>query len=344
MNLIENKVVPGFSYGIYDGEEYLGAVGYKQIFPFKENTTIDTLYDIASLTKVIVIVPLICKMVDNKLISFNDKVKEYLPDFKYDDITIYHLLVHTSGLPASFSRDKILSQNEFIEKVYQQEKVYETESNILYSDLGYILLGFIIEKIYNKSLDIVANEQIFSPLEMFSTTYNPFNKEKCAATEKTDNRGLLKGIVDDEKAYSLNGIAGHAGVFSTSCDLLKFVKMVLNSGVYNHQQFLCDSMIDLWFRNLVYEKDNNRTRSLCWITGTNNILIKGRLNTISFTGFTGTSISIDRDNNIGIVLLSNKIHPTRVNNSFLAERPLIVDDIYNILEKEDVKQLRKHKL
>ncbi len=337
INAVKNNIIPGMNYGIISNEEIIGSIGYKKLFPDKEEISIDTLYDIASLTKVVVTVPLICKLIDEKKLSFMDNVKTYLNNFKYDDVTIYHLLTHTSGLPADLNSKEIISKKELLDKTYGMEKIYETGKEVIYSDLGYILLGEIIEKIYNKSLDVVAKEELFIPLEMHSTTYNPTNKEKCAPTEFTQERGLIQGIVHDEKACSLGGVAGHAGVFSTVKDLMNFVKMILNDGVYNNKQILSKNMIDLWFKDIVFEIINERTRSLCWITGVNDLVINEGLNIISFNGFTGPSISIDRDKKLGIVLMTNRIHPTRDNRKIPTERPLITNCIYNCLAKNKEK-------
>ena len=262
---------------------------------------------------------------------FADKVQKYLPRFKYDDVTIYHLLSHSSGLPADLDSKEIVPKQTILDEVYSKDKIYETGKDVVYSDLGYILLGEIIEKVYNKPLDIVANEEIFFPLQMYNTSYNPIDVQDCAPTEVSSRGLLIKGYVHDEKAFSMNGVAGHAGVFSNVSDLMKFVKMILNNGVYNNKQFLPKDMIDLWFRPMVYEKQNERTRSLCWITGVNDIVCKEGENVISFSGFTGPSLSIDRDRKLGIVLMTNRVHPTRDNRKLTAERPLISKEIYDSL-------------
>lgn len=294
---------------------------------------INTLYDISSLTKTLVTVTMISKMVDEGKISLNDKVSKYLKLFKYDDICIYHLLTHTSGLPADLNSKGIVPKDEIIQNIFSLKKEYITGEKVLYSDIGFILLGLVIEKIYNKSLDIVAKEEIFIPLDMTYTTYNPSVQSDCASTEITSKRGVVKGIVHDEKACSLNGVAGHAGVFTCVSDLNNFVKMVLNDGLYNGRQFLSKEMIDLWFEDLVFEKQFNRKRSLCWITGDNNLVIVGHENTISFHGFTGPSISIDRTNKVGIILLTNRVHPSHENKKISTERAVITNEIYRLLKK-----------
>lgn len=335
---IQLSSVPGFVYGIvFNDNKYIGSVGNSQLIPTIKPINENYLYDIASLSKVIVTVTIICRLKEKNIISFNDPVKKYLLDFKYDDITIYNLLVHNSGLPADLKSKEIISKDEIIKKIYSQNKEYETGSKVLYSDLGYMLLGLVIEKIYNKSLDEVAKEEVFIPLDMCNSTYNPTNKDICVPTEFDINRGLVKGIVHDEKACSMNGIAGHAGVFTTVNDLTNYVTMILNEGIYNNKKYLSKETIDLLFNDLVYEKNANRTRSLCWITNNNNLVVKDRTNIISFSGFTGPSISIDRENKLGIILLTNRIHPTRENKNMAIQRPIIYDKIYDVLYKKTLK-------
>ena len=129
----------------------------------------------------------------------------------------------------------------------------------------------------------------------------------------------------------MEGISGHAGVFTTANDIGNYMKMALNKGYYNNKQYISEELINIWYKTLEYEKDSNRYRSLCWIKGNNKYVIKQKNdNIISFHGFTGTSISLDRENNIGICLLSNSIHPLRENREKLkALRPTITDKIYD---------------
>ncbi|MBQ9319039.1 MAG: beta-lactamase family protein [Bacilli bacterium] len=332
-DLVADNVIPGMTYAIIKDETVnIGSSGYKSLLPLPTMVKDDTIYDIASLTKVLVIVPLISQLIDNEIVNFNDKVTKYLPRFKYSDITIYQLLTHTSGLPADLSSKEILSKEEILKQIYSLDKIYEPGSKVVYSDIGYILLGEVIEHIYHQSLDIVVKEELFIPLEMYDTSYNPLDKDRCAPTEVTLDRGIIQGIVHDEKACSMNGIAGNAGVFSTVHDLSNFVSMVLNNGIYKGKRILSEEIIDLWFQPLIYEKERNRYRSLCFIVGNNDLVIEeGNNDVISFNGFTGPSISIDRDNHLGIILMTNRIHPTRDNRKISDERPKITNLIYENL-------------
>ena len=329
---IQNGVIPGMSYAIIDNDQlYLGAHGFKDLIPEKTPINNDTLYDLASLTKVVVTVPLILKTIEKGNLRFADKVKDYLPRFKYDDVSIYDLLTHSSGLPADTSSKKIVTRDEIMDEIYNMDKIYDTKSYIMYSDIGYILLGEIISTIYGKPLDIVAREELFEPLEMFDTTYNPSDKEKCAPTEVTLERGIIKGVVHDEKASSLGGVAGHAGAFSTAVDLSKYISMILNKGEYKGKRILGEEMVNMLFNKLVYDKTCDWDRSFSFIVGNNDIVIMEGENIISFNGFTGPSISIDRENNFGIALMTNRVHPTRTNTKISRERPIISHEIYEEL-------------
>ena len=333
---VQNKVIPGMTYAIVkDNKIDVGSSGYKELVPAVEQIEDDTIYDIASLTKVIVTVPLICKLIDIGKLNFNDQVKNYLPNFKYEDVTIYHLLTHTSGLPADLNSKQIISKEKMMNKIYSMNKEYETGTKVVYSDLGYILLGEIIEQIYDNSLDVIAKNELFIPLEMFNTCYNPKDKNRCAPTEVTEERGILRGKVHDEKAYSLGGIAGHAGVFSTASDLGNYVSMILNNGIFNGKKILSKKMIDMFFKPLVYDEKCKWNRSFCFIVGNNDIVVEEGENVISFNGFTGPSISIDKDNNLGIVLMTNRVHPNRENKLLSKERPIISDEIYKKIIKNN---------
>ena len=188
-SFVNDGITSGFTYGIISKHKYVGSVGYKCQTPNKEVTNLDTLYDIASLSKVLVVLPLIFKLVKNNRISFNDTIKQYLPDFMYDNITIYQLLTHTAGFPSEFGTKDIIDKDILIKIIYDT-KIVNKVGEFLYCDIGYILLGFIIEKIYGESLDVVANREIFEKLDMKKTVYNPNDKYVCAPTEFTEKRGI----------------------------------------------------------------------------------------------------------------------------------------------------------
>ncbi len=331
--LVKEKAIPGATYSlIVKNNVYMGVVGNKSLFPHIEKNNLNTLYDLASLTKVVVTNTIIGRMLMNKKIKLKDKVSFYLKKFKYKYITIYDLLTHSSGLPASLDLSKIKNKQQLIDEIYNVKLKYKTGTDVVYSDIGFILLGFIIEKIYSLSLDEIAKIEVFEPLKMNNTCYNPNNKDLCAPTEYTFDRGLVRGVVHDKKAYYLNGIAGHAGVFSNVCDLTNFCKMVLNNGVFNNKKYLSKKIIDSWFIPYSKQKINNKYRSIGWIVGQNKDITGENytLGTITHAGFTGTSILIDRVNKMASILLTNRVHPIRTNNKLSRRRNEFIKICYNI--------------
>lgn len=348
-NLILNDQIVGLTSCIlYKDKKDINAYGYKSIVPKKELTWPTTLYDMASLTKVLTVVPIISKLIDSKEITFNTKIKDILPGFKYDDITIYDMIVHQSGLPSTINmNDKEQSRESLIKEIFKLDKTYKTGSDVIYSDIGYILLGLLIEKLYDEPFDIVAKNEVFNPLNMNNTTYNPIDKNNCAPTEYIDasHTEVYQGIVHDWKARMLNGVAGHAGVFSNVIDISNFMQMALNKGYFNNKEFISKELIDMWYEILAYESKSDRYRSLCWIHGYNKYIINAKNDdTISFHGFAGPSISLDRENNMGICLMSNSVHPIRENRTILnTVRPIITDLIYEDYNDNKPKTYKKTK-
>jgi CubicO group peptidase (beta-lactamase class C family) len=337
---VKSKHFPGASYAIVnkDGLLHSDFVGYKQTYPDKILNQGNEIYDCASLTKVISTTTMVMKLIEEDKLTLNSKVISFLPMFKHKDITIYHLLTHTSGLPADIPNARALrNKEEVVSKVFQFELINEIGKHIVYSDIGFILLGFIIEKITCKPLDEYAKEVIFLPLNMSDTSYNP-NKELCAPTEYRDDeifKGLLQGRVHDEKSHALNGISGHAGLFSTPKDIAKFILSILN----NDEVVLKKDTVDELFK--LRETDTGKSgnllvRALGWdkptIGGTagDNVSFE---DTIVHTGFTGCNMWIDRKKGLGFVMLSNAIHPKRVKNGIIKYRNKI-GNIITLMEVE----------
>lgn len=319
---INDKTFPGANYWLVADKDYYGSLGEKSHIEKTENN-LDTIYDLASVSKVVSTVTSIMLLLERGGLRLYDSVSSYLPRFRFKSITIWDLVTHTSGLKADvIAANKLRSKDELLNQIYQSDLVYETNTKLVYSDIGFMLLGFIIEHISGMPLDKFAKENIFMPLDMVDTTYNPNDLNRCAPTEMRDDelyQGYLRGKVHDEKGYILDGIAGHAGVFSTVKDLSNFIKMILNDGMHNGKRFLSKASVDLLFTPQIEEKNglslNNEKRTIGWILG-GSYPSCGDLassETIHHTGYTGTNIFIDRKNRIGFTLLSNRVHPTRDN-------------------------------
>ncbi len=331
---VKEGIFPGGNFALVCSEgTFTGTVGKKALFPKEEANDIDTLYDMASCSKVLSTTTCVLKLLEQGKLKLFDTVKKYLPRFKYENILIWDLITHTSGLPAGVSGVcKIKSREEALDKIYDLDLIYEKNTKIVYSDIGFILLGFIIEEVSGMTLDKYAKENVFDPLEMYDTGYNPVDKLRCAPTEERNDdivKGIVRGNVHDEMAYILGGVAGHAGLFSTCKDVSHFIEMVLNYGEYNGKKILSKATIDLMFTPQVQEKKGIaltlNTRGIGWIVQ-GDYCSAGDLaspETILHTGFTGTNVFIDRINMVGFSLLTNRVHPTRQNTKIIPYRGML---------------------
>lgn len=321
---VDKGFFPGANYVLVVGDDtYYGSFGKKSLFPNVEENDIDTLYDMASCSKVLSTTSCVMKLLEQGKIRLYDKLVEYIPEFSNPDINIWDLLTHSSGLPAdvpggSRTKDKDL----LFEKIMNVEVTYPKNTKIVYSDIGFMLLGYMIERVSGMTLDQYAKEYVFGPLEMNDTGYKPCDKNRCAPTEVREDdfyRGIVRGEVHDEKAYTSGGVAGHAGLFSCVKDVEKYMRMILNDGVYAGNQVLSKKTVDLLFTPQVEMKNgislDPEKRGLGWIVKGNNTPAGdlASAKTICHTGFTGTSVVIDKENKIGFCLLSNRVHPSRKN-------------------------------
>lgn len=321
---ISDGAFPGANYAlIIENDTYFGSFGNRALYPNVEENSINTVYDMASLTKVMGTTFAILRLVEEGKLRFYTSVKSILPEFMHEEVTVWDLLTHTSGLPADIKGAKLLaSREETIDRVFHKPLIYPRNTKIVYSDVGYILLGFIVEKISNMELNWFITNEVFVPLNMKESCYNPYDITLVAPTEAREDKvfqGMLRGRVHDEKAYILGGVAGHAGMFSTVKDAANMMHMILNKGKFEGKQVFSEATIDLLFKTQVEEpngfaKETNK-RGIGWI-------IKGSYpssgdlasdETIIHTGFTGTNMWIDRKNRIAFCMLTNRVHPTRDN-------------------------------
>ncbi len=321
---------PGASYAIVYKQGIIDTdfVGYRQLEPFKVLNNGNEIYDCASLTKVICTTTLIMKLMEEQKIRLDTLVSDILPGFKHKDIKIFHLLTHSSGLPADIPKAKTLKNRAMVlDKVFDFDLINPVGEKIIYSDIGFILLGLIIEEITGSTIDVFAHKVIFQPLNMVDSSYHPV-KERCAPTEVRDDevfKGLLQGMVHDEKAFALGGVAGHAGLFSTVKDLSKFILSILN----NDGRVLKPETVEMLFPlqvNDISESGTRLVRALGWDKptkgGTAGDLVRFE-HTILHTGFTGCNIWIEREKGIGFVMLSNAVHPKRNRNGVIKYRNII---------------------
>lgn len=328
---LNNNVFPGCNIGIVlkDGNDFkkcFYSYGKKALYPSIEENDIDTIYDMASCSKVISTTSCLFKLVELGKIRLYDFICVYLPEYKNTDITIWDLMTHTSGLPEGLVGSHTMTKDEIFNGVMNIEKKYEKNTRINYSDVGYLTLGLLVEKVSNMSLDKFASKYFFEPLEMIDSGYNPTNTLRCAPTEDRGNGVIDRGYVHDEMAHNFGGVAGHAGLFSTVKDISNFIEMILNDGVYKGKKIFDKKTIDLMFTPQVSEKVGigieEDMRGLGWITKSKNSSCGDLCSTetILHTGFTGTNVVIDRKNKIGFTILSNRVHPTRKNTLIIPFR------------------------
>ena len=345
LDAVNDGAFPGANYAIVTKNDvWMGSVGNKELYPEVVSNSIDTIYDMASLTKVVCTTTCLMQLVEKGLLRIFDPVSKYFERFRFNNITVWNLMTHTSGLPEGIAgpKDK-LSVEDVWDKIFAiEELLYKPGTKIIYSDINYILLGKIIELLSGMPLNEYAKVNLFEPLEMLDSGYKPCDKERCAATEFRNDAtmtGYVKGEVHDETAYAMNKVAGHAGLFSTVEDCTHFIKMILNDGLYNNKRILSKITINELYKVQVKEYVGvellPKARCLGWQTK-DPASSAGELiseNTILHTGFTGTNMFIDRDNEIGFVLLTNRVHPTRNNLKHLHVRACLANYIMSHLEE-----------
>jgi CubicO group peptidase (beta-lactamase class C family) len=300
----------------HHGRLFVHAFGRKAYTADSAKVSESTIYDVASLTKPVVTATLCAMLSEAGQLDIAAPVSRYLPGWlcgsdreRRERVTVAHLLAHASGLPAH--KDyfaKLKSRNEIIARAMTEALTYEPGAQSIYSDIGFILLGTIIERLTGRRLDELAHELIFAPLGMTSTLFNPPKslRARIAPTERVSGsyKRIINGEVHDENASAMGGIAGHAGMFSTGPDLAIFCQMLLNGGIYAHGRILRRQTV-AEFTSVTSLGKN--TRTLGWNVATEPSS-SGRYfskQSIGHTGFTGTSIWIDPRKDLFVVLLTN---------------------------------------
>jgi len=338
---INDRAFPGAVVLIWKDGKILYEKAYgNYTYDSKSNrVTAQSIYDLASLTKVIATTTAAMICYDRKLFSLDDKVVKFIPEFgnnNKEKITIRNLLLHNSGLTAWVKfYDRGLNANDVLNEIYSSKLEFVPGTKTVYSDLGVITLAKIIEKITHKSLDAFCNDEIFIPLGMNSTFFNPADsiKKLCAPTE-IDNYWRMKtlqGEVHDETSAMLHGVAGHAGLFSTAKDISKLMAMLIKDGLYDGKQIINKTTIELFTKKYSDES----TRALGWDTKSETGSSAGDLfsaNSFGHTGFIGTSIWADPVRNLFVVFLTNRVYPTRDNLKILKVRPELHNAVIRSIE------------
>jgi uncharacterized protein YbbC (DUF1343 family) len=276
--------------------------------------TVDTVFDLASLTKPIVTATSLMILVEQGKLHLHDRVVEHLPEFGQhgkEKVTVEQLLLHTSGLAADNPvEDYQDSPKKALERIYALDLQSEPGSKFTYSDVGYIVLGQLMERRSGETLDEFSRRHIFEPLGMRDTAFKPTGRlaERAAPTEQRSGR-WMRGEVHDPRAFLLGGVAGHAGLFSTADDLAVCAQMLLNCGEFQGRRILSPATVQLMTtpRPVI-----DGWRALEWDMHTSFSSNRGELfpfGSFGHTGFTGTSIWIDPSSQTAVIFLSNRVHP-----------------------------------
>ncbi|MBI3935291.1 MAG: beta-lactamase family protein [Acidobacteria bacterium] len=313
----------------------------------------DTIYDLASLTKVVATTTAAMILADRALLDISRPVVSYLPDFvppfalatgpwwsAREEVTVRHLLAHTSGLPTYeqfFLRAR--EKSHVIEEALALPLEAPPGQQTVYSDVGFILLGEILERAANERLDTFCRRETFEPLGMRCTCFNPPAElqARIAPTEQDDlfRKRLIRGEVQDENAWVMGGVAGHVGLFGTAGDLAVFCQMMLEEGKAGGKQLIQSGTIREFTRG--WPAREGAPRGLGWDKPSEPSSSGRYFSASSFghLGYTGTSIWIDPQKQLFVVLLTNRIHPSRANEAIKNIRPAIHDAVMEALTNRE---------
>lgn len=313
---VEDKLYPGGSLCVYrnDRPALFANAGYTD-FSCRYGVKGDTLFDLASLTKPIAAASSILILLQEGRLHLGQSVAEFFPGRSLPhlkNVLLYHLLTHTSGLPPwkdLYSKGQ--TREQAIDELFEIPLNYEPGTHYAYSCMGYIMLSLVIEVVAGENIAEFSRKRIFEPVGMYDTMFNPYklNPGRIAATDNCHYRKrLLVGEVHDGNAFAMNGISGNAGLFSTAYDLARFCHMVTDDKDTCALRLFNAPVLKRMFTNALPESIGGQT--IGWFIFPNDMLPGGDLvskNAIGHSGFTGTAIIIDPDNNLCITLLTNRV-------------------------------------
>lgn len=331
-NALAEGAAPGAALAVGRHGRLVHLRGYGQLDWAPESPAVDsaTRYDLASLTKVVGTTTAAMILEEEGRLELDRAVRDYLPEFNSPDkapITVRMLLTHRGGLEAFAPLFReFRGREQYLAEINRRPLAAPPGTRTEYSDWDLVLLQLVIERLTGQPLDRFLEERVFGPLGMADTGFNPGPalRASIAPTEVQPLRGgLVQGSVHDENAWALGGVAGHAGLFSSARDLAVFAQMLLNGGAYNGVSLLRPSTVARW----TAPQGPGSSRALGWDTpsGTSSA---GRFfgpRSFGHTGFTGTSIWMDPQADLFVVLLTNRVNPTRDNNRYVPLRRAVAD-------------------
>ena len=312
--------------GLGDRTLYHKAIGRRAVAPSPEPMTLDTIFDVASLTKVVATATSAMILIEEGKIRLNDRVAAFIPGFERygkGGITIRHLLTHVSGLrPGIDLAEPWTGSDTAVALAIEEVPAAEPGARFIYSDINFLLLGDIVRRVSGEPLDRFSNRRIFAPLAMTDTAFTPGDswQGRIAPTGRcvpflSPCRGPesapLRGIVHDPTARRMGGVAGQAGLFSTATDLAAFCRMMLGGGAYRGVRILSALAVERMTSRATPDGERN-VRGLGWDLDSSLSSNRGELlplGSFGHTGFTGTSLWIDPATGLFVVFLSNRVHP-----------------------------------
>jgi uncharacterized protein YbbC (DUF1343 family)/beta-glucosidase-like glycosyl hydrolase len=317
---------------------YLKGYGHLTYDDDAPAVTTETIYDLASITKVVATTTAAMLLVDERALDLDKPVQDFLPGFVgegKEKVTVRNLLTHSSGITAGGALYKTASGwDEFVTRIQAMDLEYEPGSKSVYSDYGMILMGEVVQRVAGESLPELVERRVFEPLGMTNTGYLPSAEKlpSIAPTEDDPWRGyVVRGEVHDENTHAMGGIAPHAGLFSTAGDLARYAQMILNGGVLEHRRIISRRVVEMFSQR---SDVPGSERAIGWDTKSPERSSAGRFfspRSFGHLGYTGTSMWIDPDRELFVILLTNRVHPTRENILIRKARPAVADAVVRAL-------------
>ena len=331
---------------------HLRAFGRLSYDPGAAEVATDTLYDLASLTKVVVTTTLSMILVDEGKLDLDARVHAFFPAFSgpaKESVTVRQLLTHSGGLQwwAPLYKE-VKGKQAYLERIVAMDLAYEPGAKTVYSDLGIILLGDILERVSGTPFEELAQKRVLQPLAMKDSRYRPPAEllDRIAPTENDPWRGrVVRGEVHDENALALGGVAPHAGLFSTATDLSHLAQALLDGGTFGGKRIVSRATVELFTeragipvssRGLGWDTPTDESGQRSSTPGQPGYSSAGSLfsaRSFGHTGFTGTSMWMDPQRGLYVILLTNRVHPTRENNKIRDTRAQVADAVVRALEK-----------
>lgn len=341
---IRDSIFPGATVtvlkdGILAFERGYGYHDYSKTRPVRSSD----IFDVASISKVMGTTLAAMKLVDEGKLNLDDPISKYIPEYANGDkakITVAHFLSHTSGLPPfRVYVDSLKTREAILAAIRKEPLVNNPGERYVYSDLGMILLGSIMEKITGMGQDAYLARTFYTPMGMASTMYNPTKNNTRLLTrilptehDTVYRKMWIHGVVHDERAYYMDGVAGHAGLFSNGRDIAVFSTLMLNKGLYAGERYLKAETVDQFTAKTPAPGNRGLGFDMKSPSGFSSAGTLAGANTFGHTGFTGTSVWIDPDRNLAIIVLTNRTYPYRGTATGVGRvRAAVADQVFRSL-------------